>query len=716
MTEFIQGDDFNRIGGRHEEIIWNSLKVSFAGREVLAYSRYPLFRDLGQRRKEPDIIFLDKELGFYIIEVKGFNIDNIIRIDGGIWFMKDFYAKTITPFNQVEDYGYEFKGRFDRYRELRNTLSIKTLVALPQITKEEFIEKGLSKFYLGNLDNFIFKDELSKKKLFDKCSNASNLHSGRGLNDESFKATMSILGHEDLHVNEEECFVECGKGRVASAIKETLYDLDIQQEKIAKIVAIGPQRIRGIAGSGKTLLLCQKAAIIALRDRKLDIALTFFTQSLYETIRYNLDRYLRVFSGGEIGIENCPNIKVLHAWGSQKIDGFYRSIAVANGIRPMNVMDVNKISKERFTSPDVSINIISNCLLKSLKGNLKEIYDVVLIDEGQDLVGNDEYKYEGKQAFYYMAYKSIRPVVDEDGKVYRRIVWAYDELQSLNDTKKPSGKELFGDENIVRGIYKGGARKSEIMKKCYRTPYDILTTAHSVGMGFFRREGMLTGYTTKKDWEDIGYSVVSGDFRRNGEIVILERPRANSPNPIHDIYDGKCIEFSTYHSTPELLRDLVSSIRNDIEKEGLKLRDILVVNLEKFNNLRDRLMGELNRADISYYIPGAQRNNIVGNNERPDKFWSDDAVTISRIERAKGNEAVMVYVIGTEEVAKNESSVAERNKLFTAMTRAKCFLKVMAVADREYTLYEEIEESIESNGRFKFKFVRPKNTADDNES
>ncbi|MGL5576420.1 MAG: ATP-binding domain-containing protein, partial [Sarcina sp.] len=99
-----------------------------------------------------------------------------------------------------------------------------------------------------------------------------------------------------------------------------------------------------------------------------------------------------------------------------------------------------------------------------------------------------------------------------------------------------------------------------------------------------------------------------------------------------------------------------------------------------------------------------------------DKFWNDGAVTISRIERAKGNEAVMVYVVGIEEIAKNENSVSERNKLFTAMTRAKCFLKVMAVADREYTLYEEIEKSIEANGRFKFKFIRPKNTADDNES
>ena len=717
MTEFIQGDDFNRTGGKYERVVWDSLKTTLTGRDVLAYSRYPLFMDTGIRRKEPDIIFLDKELGFYIIEVKGFKLDNIIKIDGGVWFMRDFYSKTITPFGQVEDYGYDFSGRFNRQRELRNSLVIKTLVALPEITREEFIEGGFSKAFEENLENFIFKDELSKKKLFDKLTTANKLIRGKSISAEMFKIGMSILGHEDLHVNEEESFVLGSKGKIAKAIKENLYELDIQQEKIAKTVAIGPQRIRGIAGSGKTLLLCQKAAIMHLRHPDMKIALTFFTQSLYETIRYNLDRYLKAFSNGDVGIEKCQNIKVLHAWGSKNIDGFYRSIAIANGIRPMNVSDVSGISRMNFTPVDISINIISKCLLNETNGRLEQIYDAVLIDEGQDLVGDDKYKYENKQSFYYMAYQSIKPCMDEDGKQHRKIIWAYDELQSLNDTKKPSGKELFGDDNIVRGIYKGGARKSEIMKKCYRTPYDILTTAHSVGMGFFRNGGMITGYTTKKDWEDIGYKVVLGDFRKNGETVILERPRENSPNPIHDIYSGKCIDFSKYSSTPQLLKSLAELIKKDIEEDGLNpAKDILVISLEKYNKLRDELAAQLRRLNINYYIPGSDNINTTHKGNSPDKFWSDSAVTISRIDRAKGNEAIMVYVIGVEEIAKNEESVSNRNKLFTAMTRAKCFLKIMTVADCEYKLYEEIEESIEANGRFEFKFIRPKNTADDKES
>ena len=71
----------------------------------------------------------------------------------------------------------------------------------------------------------------------------------------------------------------------------------------------------------------------------------------------------------------------------------------------------------------------------------------------------------------------------------------------------------------------------------------------------------------------------------------------------------------------------------------------------------------------------------------------------------------MVYVVGLEEIAVNEDSVKYRNKLFTAMTRAKCWVKLMGVGD--YSLYDEIREAIKSNGEFRFKFTKPKKETND---
>ena len=59
-------------------------------------------------------------------------------------------------------------------------------------------------------------------------------------------------------------------------------------------------------------------------------------------------------------------------------------------------------------------------------------------------------------------------------------------------------------------------------------------------------------------------------------------------------------------------------------------------------------------------------------------------------------------------------SVKFRNQLFVALNIAKCWVKVMGVGD--YKFYEEFNKAININERFEFKFINPKNNADDLEA
>lgn len=719
MADFIQGDDFDREGGKYEELVWKALKSSFSKREVLGYSRYPLFSRDGLKKKEPDILLLDKIFGLIVIEVKGFAINDIEQIQPNKWTIKSSYDRAINPLAQVEDYLFLLKGKFDFNRELRGKFKGKCLVALPNITCKEFNERG----FLEQLDRnvFIFKDDLKDDILLNLIEASFNTIEGREMSNDGFKIAKSILGHEENHVEDINYDIKSGtKGEIYNRVKNKLYDLDIQQERIAKSIAPGPQRIRGIAGSGKTLLICQKAAYMHLKYPEWKIAVTFFTQSLYDTIIKIIDMYIRAFTNGENKYDPNSNLMVLHAWGRRDRNGLYREIASRNNCVFLNAKDVNN-ALGGFVNPEVSINYISQQLLLETKGNLEEIFDAILIDEGQDLVGDNKYKYKEKQAFYYMAYRSIKPTTSSDGKKLRKLIWAYDELQSLSDTKIPTGKEIFGDSLMVQGSYKGGIRKSEIMKKCYRVPHQILTAAHAIGMGFFRDNGMLTGYTTQKDWNNIGYNLLSGDFRRDGNDIILERPIENSPNPINEFYNGKCIVFNKYSNESSMLEDLSREVKKDIEFEKLKAsRDILIINLKegyKSQAMNQAIGGILNRCGVNYYIPGCGSLNVTKEinwiNKKPDVFWMDNAVTISTITRAKGNEAAMVYIVGLEDIAVNEDNIACRNKLFTALTRAKCWVKLMGVGS--YQLYGEIEQAINSNGKFKFKYKKPRRESNDNE-
>lgn len=717
MGVFIQGDNFDRIGGKGEEIVWNRLKEALNKRKILGYSRYPLFSSIGEKRKEPDILLLDKELGLIIIEVKSFNIDSIENIECNNWILKDGYNKTINPLAQAEDYLYAVKSKFDIDRNLRGKVRGQCFVALPNIDKNEWVKKGLKKYI--DESYFIFKNELSKNALLNKILNQKSLIGGNSLDNECFRISQAILGHENNHVSDLDYSLKDGtKGKIYNLIKNKMYDLDIQQEGIAKAIPPGPQRIRGIAGSGKTILICQKAAIMHLRHPEWKIAVVFFTQSLYDTITKTIDMYMRAFSNGEVSYSEDSNLKVLHAWGRKDKNGFYKEIASRNNCRFRNL---NHVIAEcgNGLGPNNSINYISKKLLEEAEGNLEQIFDAILIDEGQDLVGDEEFKYDDKQSFYYMAYKSLKPV-SKDSKL-KRLIWAYDELQSLNDKKIPSSKEIFGDNTLVTGSYKGGIKKSEIMKKCYRTPHQILTTAHAVGMGFFRKEGLISGYTRREEWEYIGYEVLKGDFRKIGNEIKLTRPMQNSPNPINEFYDGKCIEFNTFNSEYDMLQELGKNIKTDIDKHDLNpSRDILIINLkesDKYNTLQSEIGKVLNSQGINFYIPSYEGINDFSckwpyQKQKPDVFWQDNAVTISQISRAKGNEAPMVYIIGLEEIAQNESSISYRNKLFTALTRAKCWVKLMGVGS--YSLYEEVDEAINSEGTFSFKFSKPKKETNDN--
>ncbi|HAX72627.1 MAG TPA: DNA/RNA helicase, partial [Firmicutes bacterium] len=547
MAYFVPGDNFENAGGKAEEIVWKRVKEAFNARNVLGYSKYPFYKSMGGKRREPDIILLDQNEGLVVFEVKGYTINQIEKIEPNNWYLRDCYEKTVNPINQVNDYVYSIiSAKFEVEGNLRGKVKGRGLVVLPYISCKEWEDKGFAEITTNW--PIIFKDDLTKQRLLYLLLNMDLLKIGQSLTREEFILAQSILGHEGVHVEDEDSFLPEGtKGRVLNDLKTQMLQIDLQQEGIGKSIAPGPQRIRGIAGSGKTLLLCQKAAYMHLKYPEWKIVYTFYTRSLYDIVTRTIDMYLKAFSNGEVCYDPNSNLQVMHAWGGKHKPGLYSSVANENFIKPLTVEDCKKEFKG-FVSMGTQINYISKILLENLNGNLKRIYDVILIDEGQDLIAPPEQLYKGQHSFYFMAYHSLKQH-DVEGKKIRRLVWAYDELQNLDNNIIPSWKEIIGDDEVLGkgAVYKGGIKKSEVMKKCYRVPHEILPIAHALGMGWFRKDGMLTGYTRKDQWEDIGYKV-EGDFRKDNSEIILTRNREDSINLLSDIYNGSVIEFEQFNS------------------------------------------------------------------------------------------------------------------------------------------------------------------------
>jgi len=709
---------------------WNSVKRAFSGRQCLAYWRYPLFSKRGENNKEPDIIIIDKELGVIVLEIIDININNILNAQYERWDFKDGSSEEILY--NIEDIMYELKGLYQGNRSLRG-IKESAAVILPNINKKEWEN--------NNFDSrkIIFQDQLTPKKLLNRIGEVETLEGKKEFNKEAWNdILMSLTGQithgnkrarkKDEELSKSGSFLgrifginnnkknnqqkkELNRGEIKQTIKSDLYEVDMQQEIIGKTIPPGPQRIRGIAGSGKTVLLAQKAAHMHLKHPDWKIALVFFTRSLYDNVIQEVNKWLKRFSNGEVeyDFEKNDKLQILHAWGAKDQPGFYRKMCEIHGKKPLHA------GRKKLIEGAPNEKLVHACkfLLEEVD-EIKNIYDAVLIDEAQDLVvDNEDLKFKNKQPFYWLAYKSLKKI---DGNKDKRLIWAYDEAQSLNSLNIPTAPELFGKDphfkRLVSGFHSGGIRKSEIMNKCYRTPGPVLTAAHAMGMGLLRPDGMLRGYTTQEDWENIGYEIKEGSFNPVGQKVVLHRPREMTPNRVPDLWNDDIIKFNNYNTRKEELNNLIEKIKYNINEEGLSpSRDILVIalgdNSEAFK-LKVKAAKRLKKEGIDIFIPTALKNNILYPNypnKDPNKFWNDGAVTFTTTYRAKGNEAYMVYVIGLDKIAEDESNFALRNQLFVALSRTKGWLEVSGIG--EFPMYKEFRNVFESGNTFEFTFQRP---------
>lgn len=701
-NKFITTEPLDKHGEAGEQLVWEAVKEAFADRECLAYWRYPVFSQVGKFRKEPDILIVDRQLGLIIIEVKSIAISQIVSINGHRWQYQSFYTTSGNPYQQAENQLFTVLEYVDREPSLKGKIAGRAMLALPLITEIQWQERGFDR--LPSNPPILFQDNL-EQSIYSAIEQTNLVVNGENLSQSQWQLLLSVLSGESLFRQSTRQIYSHTQSRAAilQQLRSHISELDLQQEKIGKEIPPGCQRIRGIAGSGKTSILCQKAAQMHLKHPEWKIALVFFSRSLYEPMREQLERWLRHFSGDRLGYKpRNSNLLVLHAWGGKKQAGLYSYLC--------NLTGTKKLTASEVTSKQPSEALAEVCLKLLETTSIPQVFDAILIDEGQDLV-SDRFRYQDKQPFYWLAYQALRSA-DLLHPEQKRLIWAYDEAQSLESAKIPTASELFGENlgHLVTGKHPGGIKKSEILYRCYRTPHQILTAAHAISMGLLRYQGMLTGITRAEEWSALGYQV-EGNFR-SGQKITIHRPRQYSNNPMPELWQGNLIEMQTYSSRQEELSNLADRLMENFRYDGLRpSREMLVIVLgSSFEamQLETHVAQFLLDRGIDIYIPSCHDCNLLKSDRRnyhPDRFWYEGAVTVTRIHRAKGHEADLVYLVGLDQIAQDESNISIRNQLFVALTRARGWVNLSGIGS--YPFYEEMHRVIQSGDRFTFVYRLP---------
>ena len=157
-NNFIVTEKFKQPGEAAEQRVWKQVCKDFSDNRCLAYWRYPMFMNIGEKRKEPDILMIDQHLGVLVIEVKGLRINQVTAIEGHRWSYTDFYEQFGSPYEQAENHLYSFLSYTDRKPNLRRRIAGRAVVALPYISRREWEAKGFTE----QLNNppILFKDDL----------------------------------------------------------------------------------------------------------------------------------------------------------------------------------------------------------------------------------------------------------------------------------------------------------------------------------------------------------------------------------------------------------------------------------------------------------------------------------------------------------------------------------------------------------------------------
>ncbi|EHK6259935.1 ATP-binding domain-containing protein [Escherichia marmotae] len=493
-------------------------------------------------------------------------------------------------------------------------------------------------------------------------------------NDELYRMTVSAI--ESLSSirksrSKREIIRSDSRGAKLKLLEDSIATLDHRQNKAVIETIEGVQRIRGLAGSGKTIVLALKAAYLHTQYPNWRIAVTFHTRSLKGQFRRLINNFCIEQSGEE---PDWTKIRIINAWGApggDSRDGIYYEYCRATGTQ---FLDFNNAAL-RFGGGDKAFDGVCQEALgnASVATNL---YDVILVDEAQDFA----------PSFLKLCYSML--------KQPKRLVYAYDELQNLSGTSLPPPEDIFGsDEHGQPLVTFGSDRKRDvILQKCYRNSRPVLVAAHGLGFGIYRNapQGAETGLVQMFDypalWEEIGYQVQRGQLSK-GQHVVLERPTENSPRFLEEHSDiNDLVQFIKFENEEEQNAWLVQQVKKNLDEDELRHDDIVIIHPDPQS--ARRCTGPIRKRLFDVGI----QTHLAGVDTDADVFFQTGtpSVTFTGIYRAKGNEAGMVYVINAQECNSSGPNLASlRNRLFTAITRSKAWVRIVGYGPGMQGLLDE---------------------------
>jgi hypothetical protein len=421
----------------------------------------------------PDFIVWGQDLGLLVVEVKDWVVSQIIEMNSK-FFKITVNGKTeqrLNPLEQARDSTNRMMEMLKKvpsfiHKDGKHSSKLKFpagyCVIFTNITRKQAQDHQISKIIPDV--SCLFSDDLSfdtdlrdmRREFIAKLKQAF-----------AVKFSFDPLTYDGLKTLRYQLFPEVRVNQVrklrTSKDEQLIQTLDLEQERTAKSLGEGHRILKGVAGSGKTLVLACRAKYLKKLYPSWRILVVCYNISLS---RY-LNKLLEL-SGPTAG---RSDIEVFHFHGLVK-----HLTKVDLSIRPGE-------SDEKYDSR-VGTILKGEIAKGTVKGG---IYDAILVDEGQDFITD------------WM--QGLSQLLNEKQD---SLLFCYDRAQNVFGRTRPNWKSA--------GFKVQGKRPTEL-KKSYRNTVEVLEVA--------KRFAKLQNTEAATDDESLDFTLFPISTDRHGPKPVL---------------------------------------------------------------------------------------------------------------------------------------------------------------------------------------------------
>jgi hypothetical protein len=300
----------------------------------------PIFDGTGER---PDVVVLVPDAGVLVVEVLGDKPSAIRGADAGKLLISDgtIQRSLEDPLSRAARFAADLRARISKEPRLHpdDQLPVAAAGVFAYLSRADAMRLGLESAL--DVDSCLFRDDLDVA--VQDCS--------------AFRRTVSRLLRaplrdllsaeaEKLHRGLIHPDTVIGSAQLpfpSFTPEETLKVLDRQQEALAKSLGEGHRVVRGVAGSGKTLVLTYRARLLAEAFPKQRVLVTCFNKSL----KGSLSRQLKIRNVTIATVDDLMN-RALRGVG-EPVPDFKKVPELADrGALALRALEKNADAAERF--------------------------------------------------------------------------------------------------------------------------------------------------------------------------------------------------------------------------------------------------------------------------------------------------------------------------------------------------------------------------------